>query len=207
MVKERSKSWRLGLLLPLAGVLLLAGCKPKADNAATEQPVVRVDSLQRVLASLNDSVDVTWREMLDSDAQKLRHIDTLLKRIEGTGQYDKALFNRATAIRASLAARRYQRPEDLTSAQIDAYDNATDSLITTVVTVYERLPNPNRCPDCEALRGRIQTTDEAVLPYRLRYDRHAEAYNRFVNQNRASLQQGEAETDSLRSKPLFRLSQ
>jgi hypothetical protein len=185
----------------------MAGCKPKADNTATEQPTVRVDSLQRVLASLNDSVDVTWREMLDSDAQKLRHIDTLLKRIEGTGQYDKALFNQATAIRASLAARRYQRPDDLTSAQIDAYDNATDSLITTVVTVYERLSNPNRCTDCEALRGRIQDTDEAVLPYRLRYDRHAEAYNRFVNQNRASLQRGEAETDSLRAKPLFRLSQ
>jgi hypothetical protein len=207
MVKERSKSWRLGLLLPLAGVLLLAGCKPKADNAATEQPTVRIDSLQRVLTSLNDSVDVTWREMLDSDAQKLRHIDTLLKRIESTGGYDKALFNQATAIRASLAARRYERPEDLTSAQIDAYDNATDSLITTVVAVYEKLPNPNRCPDCEALRGRIQATDEAVLPYRLRYDRHAEAYNRFVNQNRATLQQGEPESDTLRSKPLFRLAQ
>jgi hypothetical protein len=207
MVKEPSKSWRLGLLLPLAGVLLLASCKPKADNTATKQPTVRVDSLQRVLASLNDSVDVTWREMLDSDAQKLRHIDTLLKRIEGTGRYDKALFKQATAIRASLAARRYERPEDLTSDQITAYDNATDSLITTVLTVYERLPNPNRCPDCEALRGRIQETDDAVLPYRIRYDRHAEAYNQFLNQNRASLQQGEDTADSLRARPLFQLAQ
>ncbi|CAA9227427.1 MAG: hypothetical protein AVDCRST_MAG56-784 [uncultured Cytophagales bacterium] len=207
MVKEPLKSWRTGLLLPLVGALLLAGCKPKADNTATGQPTVRVDSLRSVLASLNDSVDVTWREMLDSDAQKLRHIDTLLKRIEGTGQYDKALFNRATSIRASLAARRYERPEDLTSAQIDAYDAATDSLISTVATVYERLPNPERCPDCEALRGRIQETDEAVLPYRLRYDQHAEAYNRFLNQNRAALRQGEDAADSLRARPLFRLSQ
>jgi hypothetical protein len=207
MVKERSKSWWSGLLLPLAAVLLVAGCKPKTDNAATEQPVVRVDSLQRVLTSLNDSLNVTWREMLDSDAQKLRHIDTLLKRIEGTGKYDKALFNQAATIRASLAARRYERPEELTSDQITAYDNATDSLITTVTTLYERLPNPNRCPDCEALRGRIQDTDQAVLPYRIRYDQHAEAYNRFVNQNRASLQQGEDPADSLRARPLFRLSQ
>lgn len=207
MVKERLKSWRRGLLLPLAGVLLLAGCKPKADTTATETPAVRVDSLQRVLTSLNDSLDVTWREMLDSDAQKLRHIDTLLRRIEATGSYDKALFGQATAIRASLAAKRYERPEDLSSAQITAYDNATDSLISTVLTLYERLPNPDRCPNCEALRGRIQETDQAVLPYRIRYDRHAEAYNRFVNQNRASLQQGEAAADSLRARPLFQLSQ
>jgi len=207
MVKEPLKSWRTGLLLPLVGALLLIGCKPKADNTATEQPTVRVDSLRSVLASLNDSVDVTWREMLDSDAQKLRHVDTLLKRIEGTRQYDKELFNRATTIRASLAARRYQRPEDLTSDQITAYDNATDSLITTVLTVYERLPNPNRCPDCEALRGRIRETDEAVLPYRLRYDRHAEAYNRFLNQNQAALRQGKDAADSLRARTLFRISQ
>jgi hypothetical protein len=207
MVNQRLKSWRPGLLLPLAGVLLLAGCKPKADNTATETPTVRVDSLQRVLTSLNDSLDVTWREMLASDAQKLRHIDTLMRRIEATGQYDKALLSQAATIRASLEARRYQRPEDLTSTQIDAYDNATDSLISTVLTVYERLPNPNRCADCEALRGRIEETDQAVLPYRLRYDRHAEAYNRFVNQNRASLQQGEDAADSLRARPLFQLSQ
>ncbi len=194
-------------MLPLAGVLLLAGCKPKADNTATETPTVRVDSLQRVLTSLNDSLDVTWREMLASDAQKLRHIDTLMRRIGATGSYDKALFGQAAAIRASLAAKRYERPEDLTSTQIDAYDNATDSLIATVLTVYERLPNPNRCPDCEALRARIEETDQAVLPYRLRYDRHAEAYNRFVNQNRASLRQGEDAADSLRARPLFQLSQ
>jgi hypothetical protein len=207
MVKERLKSWRPVVLLPLAGLLLLAGCKPKADNTATQTPTVQVDSLRGVLASLNDSLDVTWREMLASDAQKLRHIDTLMRRIEATGPYDKALFGQAAAIRASLAARRYERPEDLTSSQITAYDNATDSLIATVLTVYERLPNPNRCPDCEALRGRIQETDQAVLPYRIRYDRHAEAYNRFVNQNRASLQQGADGADSLRARPLFQLSQ
>jgi hypothetical protein len=159
------------------------------------------------LAALNDSVDVTWREMLDSDAQKLRHLDTLLLRIRQTGQYDKDLFEEATRLRASLAAKRYQRPEELTSAQIDAYDAATDSLIGTVLTVYERLPNPGRCENCEALRSRIQETDEAVLPYRLRYDRHAEAYNRFVNQNQAALREDTQSPDSLRARPLFRLSQ
>ncbi|MBD0257777.1 MAG: hypothetical protein ICV83_18850 [Cytophagales bacterium] len=205
MAEELSKSCRTFLFLFTAGLLLLAGCQKKTET--TGQPTVRVDSLHRVLAALNDSVDVTWREMLDSDAQKLRHIDTLMRRIEATGQYDKTLFNQAAAIRASLAARRYERAEDLTSTQITAYDNATDSLISTVLTVYERLPNPNRCPDCEALRGRIQETDQAVLPYRIRYDRHAEAYNRFVDQNRASLRQGEDASDSLRARPLFQLSQ
>ncbi len=205
MAEELTKSCRTFLFLSSACLLLLAGCRHKTET--TEQSTVRIDSLQRVLTTLNDSVDVTWREMLDSDAQKLRHIDTLLLRIRQTGQYDKELFEEATHLRASLAAKRYQRPEELTSAQIDAYDAATDSLISTVVTVYERLPNPGRCQNCEALRSRIQETDEAVLPYRLRYDRHAEAYNQFVNQNQAVLREDTQGTDSLRARPLFRLSQ
>ncbi len=206
MVKESGKISAILFFIPLVILLLTAGCRPKTE-AVTETTAVRVDSLQGVLTTLNDSVDLTWQEMMASDAQKLRHIDTLLQRIRSTGQHDKLLYERLTRLRASLATRQYSRPEDLSSRQIDAYDAATDSLISGVGQLYDHLPRPERCENCASLKDRIHETDEAVLPYRLRYDRHAEAYNSFLNQNQTALRDNDSRTDSLNPKPLFRLAQ
>ena len=206
MVKEPGKISAIFLFIPLISLLVVSGCRQQAETS-TQTTTVRVDSLQKVLTSLNDSVELTWQEMLASDAQKLRHIDTLIQQVGKAGKCDKPLFERVTQLRASLASRQYTRPENLSSRQIDAYDAATDSLITGVVQLYERLPDPDRCENCASLKSRIQETDEAVLPYRLRYDRHAEAYNLFVNQHQSVLRDSGSQPDSLRSKPLFRLAQ
>ncbi len=183
--------------------LLAWACKKKSSNDTVSK--ARLDSLQTVASGLNDSIQVSWQDMLTSDAQKLNLIDSLLVQIRQAEPTNSELLEQVTGLRTSLDEKRYTKPEELSSAQIDSYDAATDSLVNGIKRLYPHLKQPRRCQNCQPLLDRIIELDEKVLPFRLRYDRHAEAYNAFIVQNQTVLKQADAQHTTLKKKPLFRI--
>jgi hypothetical protein len=196
-----------------ASCLLLAVlpmCKPDAtkSTSADTAAVVNPASPAEVRAQfdiLRDSADANWQRMMTSDDQKLADMRGLvqdLKQQRGLNAAQLRLLNQATA---RLKAQRYDRQSMASSALIDGYDAAQDSVLHTLT--------PLAAPDGNAPTARIrdyvehiQLADGNVVSYRAHYDAAAKAYNNYLRLHQAELAKMGSKYDSLRPLPLFELS-
>jgi hypothetical protein len=196
-----------------ASCLLLAVlpmCKPDAtkSTSADTAAVVNPASPAEVRAQfdiLRDSADANWQRMMTSDDQKLADMRGLvqdLKQQRGLDAAQLRLLNQATA---RLKAQRYDRQSMASSALIDGYDAAQDSVLHTLT--------PLAAPDGNAPTARIrdyvehiQLADGNVVSYRAHYDAAAKAYNNYLRLHQEELAKMGSKYDSLRPLPLFELS-
>jgi hypothetical protein len=151
-----------------ASCLLLAVlpmCKPDAtkSTSADTAAVVNPASPAEVRAQfdiLRDSADANWQRMMTSDDQKLADMRGLvqdLKQQRGLDAAQLRLLNQATA---RLKAQRYDRQSMASSALIDGYDAAQDSVLHTLT--------PLAAPDGNAPTARIRDWQRGELPRPLR---------------------------------------
>lgn len=183
-------------------VVLAFACEKGREKKTTQY----LDSLQTQFSTLNDSVNTTWKEMIDSDDLKLRYGKRLLQEISYSGKYNVALHDSLANMLAAMPKKRYNNPQQLTSDAIDNYDRATEQFKSGIVELSTSMPGFEACSLCQELLRDIEKADNDVLTYRIRYDQHVQAYNDFIKANKEDLIEINPDYKNLKVKPLFQLT-
>ncbi len=197
------------LVASLFALVALPMCKPDTAKTATDTAAaVNPASPTEVRAQfdiLRDSADANWQRMMGSDDQKLAEVRGLLQDLKKQPRLDVAQVRALTAQASRLKPQRYDRESMASSAVIDQYDAAQDSVLKPLVLLA--------APEGNAPTARIRDyvehimlADANVVSYRAHYDAAAKAYNAYLRQHQAELAKMGDQYARLRPLPLFELS-
>jgi hypothetical protein len=196
------------LFLSCLALAVLPMCKPDTAKTTTEAAAANPASPAAVQAQfgiLRDSAESSWQRMMRSDDQKLTDVRALLQDLEKQPRLNAAfgpLRKQATRLRSL----RYDRQSMASSALIDRYDAAQDSVLKPLL----QLAAPDGNAPTEAIRDyveHIMKADADVLGYRARYDAAAKAYNAYLRVHEAEFSKMGGNYARLQPLPLFELSQ
>jgi hypothetical protein len=196
------------LFASLLVLAVLPMCKPDTTKNATataESPASPA-AVQAQFDILRDSADVNWQRMITSDDQKLADLRELLQDLSKYPGANQTQLAGLRSARARLQKQRYDRRTMASSALIDRYDAAQDSVLKTVLP----LAAPDGNAPSERVRDyveHIQRADADVLAYRAHYDRAAKAYNAYLQVHGEELQKMGGKYANLQPLPLFEISQ
>lgn len=136
---------------------------------------------------LRDSVDIKWRTMTESDDQKIGITRLLLRELKDQPGINAPQLQGLDRANTHLKARRYTQQTMATSALIDQYDTAQDSLLKAIYPVAA----PNGNAPTENARNfveGIQQLDAGVVAFRVQYDRAVHQYNDYLKLHRPELE-------------------
>lgn len=192
----------------LAGFLLIAACaasckhegsKAALNPAATAEVKAQFDQLR-------DSVDLKWRNMIESDDQKIGVVRLLLRELRAQPGADTSRLNPLNRANSRLKPLRYTQQTMSSSELIDRYDVAQETLLKTLYPVAApggEAPTENARNFIEG----IQQLDEGVVPFRVQYDHAARQYNTYLKLHQEQLETLGGNYEGLKPLPLFELAQ
>lgn len=192
------KTASLGLILLLG---MAASCKRDGAKTVAVSPASAA-AAKAQLAILQDSVDLKWRNMVESDDQKLAITRLLLRELHGQPGRAEAQLKALEQANARLKTRRYNQATMSSSALIDQYDTAQDSLLNALYPVAAPqggAPTENARNFVEG----IQQLDAGVVGFRVQYDDAAKRYNNYLQLHEAELQSLGGKYAELKPLPLF----
>ena len=176
-----------------AGVLALliflgcaASCKRDGSKTVASDPASAA-AAKAQFDVLRDSVDLKWRNMTESDDQKIGITRLLLRELKGQPDVLPPQLQALERANARLPARRYTQQTMASSALIDQYDAAQDSLLHAIYPVAA--PNGNAATEnARNFVEGLQQLDAGVVAFRVRYDRAARQYNNYLQLHQSELQ-------------------
>ena len=189
------------------GLLILTGCAASCKRDGSKAAALNPASAAAAKAQfdvLRDSVDLKWRTMTESDDQKLGVTRLLLRELQGQSGTDAAQLQRLERANARLKTRRYNQQTMASSALIDQYDTAQDSLLHALYPVAA----PNGAAGTENARNFVeglQQLDAGVVGFRVQYDRAAKQYNDYLRLHQPELQSLGGRYAAAKPFPLFEL--
>lgn len=199
----------LSLKSLLAGSLLVAACaaasckhegsKAALNPAATAEVKAQFDQL-------SDTVAVRWRDMIESDDQKIGVTRLLLRELQALPGANTAQLQGLGKANARLKTLRYDQQTMSSSALIDRYDTAQDSLLHALYPVAA----PDGAAPTENARNFVeglQQLDEGVVGFRVQYDRAARQYNNYLKLHQEQLESLGGKYAELKPLPLFELAE
>ncbi|WP_210521096.1 hypothetical protein [Hymenobacter terricola] len=186
-------------------LLILTGCAASCKRDGSKATVLNPASAAAVKTQfdvLRDSVDIKWRNMIESDDQKLAVTRLLLRELKAQPGMDAAKLQGLERANARLKARRYDQQTMASSALIDQYDTAQDSLLNALYPVAA----PNGGASTENARNFVeglQQLDAGVVGFRVLYDRAAKQYNEYLQLHQPELQSLGGKYAAVKPLPLF----
>lgn len=180
-------------------------CKPDRAKTAAVNPASAA-AVRAQLDDLRDSVDVSWRRMIDSDDRKVGTTRLLLRELAQQRGLDAAAVQALARANDRLKGLRYDQATMAESARIDQYDAAQDSLLKALYPVAAPGGNAPTEQVRDFVEG-IQQADAAVVGYRVAYDRAAKQFNNYLKLHQAEVQSLGGQYQNLRPLPLFELQQ
>ncbi|MBF9140715.1 hypothetical protein [Hymenobacter properus] len=172
-------------------LLVLAACAASCKRDGSKSVVLNPAAATEVKAQLDilqDSVNAKWRNMTESDDQKIGVTRLLLRELKAQPGANAAQLQALDQANNRLKARRYTQQTMASSELIDQYDAAQDSLLKAVYPVAA----PNGAAPTENARNfveGIQQLDANVVGLRVQYDHAVHQYNDYLKLHQAELQQ------------------
>lgn len=188
-----------------AALLLLAACAASCKRDGTKSASFNPASAAAVKAQfdiLQDSVNVKWRNMTESDDQKIGVTRLLLRELKGQPGANAAQLQALDRANTRLKTRRYTQQTMASSDLIDQYDSAQDSLLQAVYPVAA----PNGQAPTENARNfveGIQQLDAGVVGFRVQYDNAVHQYNDYLKLHQEQLQSLGGKYGALKPLPFF----
>jgi hypothetical protein len=192
----------------LAGALLVAACAASCKHEGSQAALspAATAEVKAQFDQLNDTVAVRWRDMMESDDQKIGVIRLLLRELQTQPGANTAQLQALGKANARLKTLRYDQQTMSSSPLIDRYDAAQDSLLHALYPVAA----PGGAAPTENARNfveGIQQIDEGVVGYRVQYDRAARQYNNYLKLHQEQLQTLGGKYAELKPLPLFELAE
>lgn len=194
---------KLHFLTIIVGIFCLWSCTQNSNNTDKKNSKT-TQKLSLEYQSLQDSVNGSWQNMIKSDDQKISDIKRLLDEVSYTKKYNLFLHDSLLQMHKILSQKRYTQPSMSDSKLIDAYDNATDSIVKGVFRLVKTTPSIAQYPMAINLMEDIIAADNNVVLYRVKYDNWAKTYNIFVDRNKEKLTKINS-TPLIEKYPLFTL--
>ena len=186
-------------------LLILTGCAASCKRDGSKTPRLNPASAAAVKVQfdvLRDSVDLKWRNMTESDDQKIGVTRLLLRELRSQPGANPDQLQGLERANTRLKARRYTQQSMASSDLIDQYDAAQDSLLRAVYPVAA----PNGNAPSENARNFVeglQQIDAGVVGFRVQYDRAAKQYNDYIRLHQTELQSLGGKYAELKPLPLF----
>ncbi|HEX8350302.1 MAG TPA: hypothetical protein VF598_10095 [Hymenobacter sp.] len=193
------------LLLALLGLLAsLDACKTDRSTKTTDLASPAAAKAQ--LDILRDTVDVRWTQMLASDDAKISATRQVLRELENQPGTDRTQLQQLARANDRLKRLRYNQQTMASSAQIDAYDSAQDSLLHVLYPIAQPASGQTNEVVRNLTEG-IQTSDSEVVGYRVRYDKAAKQFNNYLQLHQEQLSTLGGKYAKMQPLPLFELQQ
>jgi hypothetical protein len=192
---------KLLFYLPLLVLLGSASCRKTGDSPVADPTSPAAARAQ--LTVLRDTVNSRWKQMIDSDNQKLVATTAVLQTLKQLPGTDKAQADQLRQANDQLLTLRYDQQSIAESAKIDAYDNAQVQVLTAVYNLAQ--PQVERNEEVQALTETIRQADNEVVGYRVRYDQAAKSYNLYLQLHGETLKKAGRKYAKLQPLPLFEL--
>jgi hypothetical protein len=186
-------------------LLLLAACAASCKRDGSKSASLNPASAAAVKAQfdiLQDSVNVKWRNMTESDDQKIGVTRLLLRELKSQPGANAVQLQALDRANTHLKNRRYTQQTMASSDLIDQYDSAQDSLLQAVYPVAA----PNGQAPTENARNfveGIQQLDAGVVGFRVQYDNAVHQYNDYLKLHQAELQSLGGKYATLKPLPFF----
>ncbi|OUJ74180.1 hypothetical protein [Hymenobacter crusticola] len=194
-------------ILPFAFLIALASLDAcKTDRSPKTVDLASPAAAKAQLEVLRDSVDARWTQMIASDDAKISATRQVLRELANQPGIDRTQLQQLTRANDRLKNVRYNQQTMASSAQIDAYDAAQDSLLHVLYPIAQ----PTGGQQNELIRNLtegIQSSDGEVVGYRLRYDQAAKQFNNYLQVHQDQLSKLGGKYSKLQPLPLFELQQ
>ncbi|AYA35953.1 hypothetical protein D3Y59_02125 [Hymenobacter oligotrophus] len=186
-------------------LLAAASCRKTADNSA---PTAAIDptspaAARAQLEVLRDTVNSRWKQMMNSDNQKLVATTAVLAELQRLPGTNAAQAKQLAQANERLLGLRYDQQTMSASERIDAYDLAQDSVLQAVYTLAQ--PHYDNNQDVQSLTETIKVADSEVAGYRVRYDQAVKRYNSYIQLHEQALKKAGRKYAKLQPLPLFEL--
>ena len=154
--------------------------------------------------ALSDSVDYSWRVMIEDDDQKHFLMNRLLQEVSYTNNFDKVRFQELTSMLEQLNVLRYDQYTMKQSSLIDEYDSATFEVTDQIFIFVRNNPSFASTPIMAELMEEVSAKNNYILMHRIHYDGWVKELNEFKEKHTEDILNADNQLD-VNSMPLFQL--
>ena len=183
-----------GIIFVMLPTFLIGVLSCKGPNSRQhETSFTKIDSLTETYLIIEDSVLHAWNTMEWDEREKIKALHTLIHMMNEQDGFDNNQLVSLEHRLEQLDRIRFTQKSLANSYLIEEYDFASNSLVSEVISIAEADSEFMKNEKVQKLVDKVKMADQRVNDYRDQYDKVAQRYNKFIEQNKNYLKEIEKE--------------